>query len=322
LIENFFSEYLVKQKKVSDHTISSYRDTFRLLLLFVVNSQNKKLAEITLEDLNVDTVLAFLNHLESERNCGSRTRNQRLAAVKSFFNHANTKIPDRADLIHRVLSLSTKSTDDKIVDFLTLEETAALLAVPDRATWLGRRDHMLILFGVETGLRISELLNVKKQDLTLEHHPNVFCLGKGRKERRTPLGKATVLAMREWIKEPKTDHVVFPGRSGERMTPDNVQTQLKKYQRLAEAKCPSIKEKRLSPHVLRHTTAMNLLEANVDLSVIALWLGHSSMDTTMKAYLTAHLALKEKSLQKMSSPQTPYQRYKPSTDILSFLEGL
>jgi len=322
LIENFFSEYLVQQRKVSRHTISSYRDMFRLLLLFVASKQHKQLTEIVLEDLNVDTILSFLNHLESARGCGVSSRNQRLAAVKSFFRHVNIKIPDKSDLIHRVLSLSSKRTDHPIVDFLTLEELKAVMAAPNRSTWLGRRDHMLILFAAETGLRVSELLEVKPRDLSLDHHPNVFCLGKGRKERRTPLGKATVAALREWLKEPKTDHVIFANRTGESMSADNVWSLLKKYQKIAELNCMSLKQKRLSPHVLRHTTAMNLLQSGVDPSVIALWLGHSSMDTTMKCYITANLAMKETSLQKMSPPQTPYQRYKPSSDILSFLEGL
>ena len=322
LVENFFTEYLVQQKNVSRHTVSSYRDTFRLLLHFTTENKKKKLNEITLEDLNVETIMAFLNYLESERSSSARSRNQRLAAVKSFFRHTNVKLPDKSNLIHRVLSLSNKRTDDEIIDFLTLEEQAALLAAPDRSTWLGRRDHMLMLFAIETGLRISELLSVKAADLSLDHHPNVYCMGKGRKERRTPLGKATLSALREWTKEPKTDVVVFANRSGYNMTADAVQASLKKYQQIAMRTCPSLKTKRLSPHVLRHTAAMNLLQADVDPAVIALWLGHSSMETTMKVYIKANLALKEKALKKASSPKSPYRRYKPSGSKLSFLEGL
>ena len=322
LIENFFTEYLVRQKKVSPHTISSYRDTFRLLLKFVTKSKNKKLNEITLEDIGVDTILFFLNDLELNRASSARSRNQRLAAVKSFFKHANIKLPDKSNLIHRVLSLSNKRTDDRIVDFLILEEQAALLAAPDRSTWLGRRDHMLMLFAIETGLRVSELLHVKPEDLSLDRHPNVYCMGKGRKDRRTPIGKATLNALREWLKESKTNIVVFANRNGYPMTADTVQCLLKKYQKSAIKCCPSLKEKRLSPHVLRHTTAMNLLQANVDPAVIALWLGHSSLDTTMKVYIKANLALKEKVLGKVSSPKSPYRRYKPSKGEISFLEGL
>lgn len=322
LIENFFTEYLVQQRKVSHHTISSYRDTFRLLLQFATKSKNKKLNEITLEDLDVDTILSFLNDLESNRSSSARSRNQRLGAVKSFFKHANIKLPDKSNLIHRVLSLSNKRTDDRIIDFLILEEQAALLAVPDRSTWLGRRDHMLMLFAIETGLRVSELLNVKPEDLSLDRHPNVYCMGKGRKERRTPIGKTTLSALREWLKEPKTQVVIFANRNGHPMTPDTVQCLLKKYQQLAAKACPSIMKKRLSPHVLRHTTAMNLLQADVDPAVIALWLGHSSMDTTMKVYIKANLALKEKALGKVSSTKSSYRRYKPSKGEISFLEGL
>lgn len=322
LIENFFTEYLVQQKKVSAHTISSYRDTFRLFFQFVIISKNKKLNEIILDDLNIDTVLSFLNDLELNRSSSARSRNQRLAAIKSFLRHANIKLPDKSDLIHRVLSLSNKRTDDRIVDFLILEEQAAILKAPDRSTWIGRRDHMLILFAIETGLRVSELLNIKRTDLELDQHPNVYCMGKGRKERRTPIGKITLTALREWLKEPKTDAVVFANRNGHPMTTDTVQSLLKKYQKVAVQSCPTLDKKRISPHVLRHTTAMNLLQAGVDSSVIALWLGHSSIETTMKVYIKANLALKEKALMRVSQPKTPYRRYKPSKGELSFLESL
>jgi site-specific recombinase XerD len=322
LIENFFTEYLTQQKKVSRHTASSYRDTFRLLLKYVSEGRGKPIATITIEDLQVDCILSFLNHLENSRKCGARSRNQRLAAIKSFFKHANVVLPDKSNLIHRVLSLSNKQTEKVLIDFLTPEESTALLAAPDRFTWIGRRDHMLILFAVETGLRVSELLNVKVGDVNLDHHPSVYCMGKGRKERRTPLGKASVLAMREWLKELRNENFVFTTQTGKPMTADAVQALLKKYQALAQESCPSLKNKRLSPHVLRHTTAMTLLLSGVDITVIALWLGHSSTDTTLKEYIKASIEIKEKALKKAAPTNTPFRRYQPSQDILAFLESI
>lgn len=322
LIENFFSEYLINQKQSSRHTIASYRDTFRLLLLFVAKTQEKSISTITLEDLHVDSILSFLNDLESVRGCSARSRNQRLAAIKSFFKHTGVRLPDKSNLIHRVLCLQSKSMTKKIVDFLSRDEQEALLKVPDQTTWIGRRDHAILLFAIETGLRVSEILHVKRADLHLDQHPHVFCLGKGRKERRTPLGKASTRTMREWLKEKWTDEIIFPNRLGGPMSCDAVQYLLRKYQEIAEKNCPSLKKKNLSPHVLRHTCAMNLLQAGVDPSVIALWLGHSSMDTTMKEYITANLELKEKSLQKMDPTKTSFRRYKPTDDILTYLEGV
>ncbi len=321
LVENFFTKYLVEQKQVSRHTITSYRDTFKLFLSFTAKILNKSVQDMELEDLNVDCVLSFLNHLESERGCSTRSRNQRLAAIKSFFKHTNVCLPDKSHQIHQILCISSKRVTKKIVAFLSREELEVLLKAPDRKSWIGRRDHALILFAVETGLRVSELLQVKITDIELNQYPHVFCMGKGRKERRTPLGKASVAVLREWLKENKSS-LLFPNRTGGPMSADSVQHLLKKYQSIAGESCQALKKKTLSPHVLRHTTAMNLLQAGVDPAVIALWLGHSSMDTTMNEYITASLELKEKSLAKMSTTKTSFKRYQPTNDILSYLEGV
>lgn len=322
LIENFFSEYLVEQKQVSRHTVTSYRDTFMMFLPFVAKASGKNVKDLALEDLNVDRVLLFLNHLEVERGCSARSRNQRLAAIKSFFRHTNVRLPDKSHQIHRVLCVSRKNITKKIVDFLSKDELAALLHAPDQKTWIGRRDHALILFAAETGLRVSELVQVKKEDIELNHHPHVFCLGKGRKERRTPLGKASASVLKEWLRENENGSLVFTNRTGGPMSPDAVQHLLKKYHQIAGEKCLSLKKKIVSPHVLRHTTAMNLLGAGVDPAVIAMWLGHSSMDTTMQEYITANLAIKEKSLAKMDPTKTSFNRYKPASDLLAYLEGI
>lgn len=322
LIENFFSEYLVEQKQVSRHTITSYRDTFKIFLPFAAKTVGKNLRDLALEDLNVDCVLLFLNHLEVERGCSSRSRNQRLAAIKSFFRHTNIRLPDKSHQIHRVLCVATKNISKKIVDFLSKEELTALLQSPDQNTWIGRRDHVLILFAAETGLRVSELVQVKREDVELNQHPHVFCLGKGRKERRTPLGKASVAALKEWLLENDDSTWIFPNRTGCSMSTDAVQHLLKKYHQIASKKCISLKRKIVSPHVLRHTTAMNLLSAGVDPAVIAMWLGHSSMDTTMKEYITASLEIKERSIAKMDPTKTSFKRYEPANDLLAYLEGV
>lgn len=322
LIESFFQDYLVQQRKVSRHTISSYRDTFRLLLPFAATRGKKTVATIGVGDLNAACILAFLRHLEEERKCSSRSRNQRLAAIKSFFRHVSLLLPDRTHLAHQVLALVSKRGPKKLIDHLMADEVEALLRAPDRKTWIGRRDHMLILLGVETGLRVSEILSLRTADVDLGRHPSVFCLGKGRKERRTPLGKASVAALREWIKEMRGEDTVFTGRTGRPLSTDAVQALLRKYQVAAARSCPSLKNKRLSPHILRHTAAMILLEAKVDSSVIALWLGHSSVDTTMKEYIRASLAMKERALQQTSPTKTPTRKYRPNSAMLSFLESL
>lgn len=322
LIENFFTEYLVQQKDVSRHTITSYRDTLRLLIPFIASATKKNIKNLELEDFDVDHVLAFLNYLEKERQCSARSRNQRLAAIKSFLKHTNVRLPDKSHQIHRVLSISSKKVTKKLVDFLSREELEALLKAPDQTTWFGRRDHLLILFAAETGLRVSELLHLRREDLQLDRHPSVFCLGKGRKEHITPIEKSSALAMREWLKENSLASPIFANRTGGLMSSDAFQHSLKKYQLVAAKNCPSIGKKILSPHVLRHTNAMNLLQAGVGPPVIALWLGHSSMDTTINEYITANLELKEKSLTKMDTTKTKFKKYQPETNILAYLEGV
>jgi len=322
LIESFFIDYLVQQRKVSPHTISSYRDTFRLLLPFAATRSKKPIGKIHVDDLNVRCVLAFLRHLEEERKCSYRSRNQRLAAIKSFFRHVSLLLPDRSHLAHQVLSLVSKRGPKKLIDHLTATEVEALLKAPDQKNWVGRRDHMLILLGIETGLRVSEILNLRMTDVDLGQHPSVFCLGKGRKERRTPLGKASVAALREWLKEKRGEDLLFTGRTGQPLSNDAIQSLLKKYQKTAAQACPSMKNKRLSPHVLRHTAAMTLVEAKVDSGVIALWLGHSSVDTTIKEYIRASLAMKERALQKTSPTNTSLKKYRPNHATLAFLENL
>lgn len=323
LLESFFSQRLIAQRRVSPHTISSYRDTFRLLLHFANKHLQKAPSALTLEDLNAPFLGAFLDHLESTRANSSRSRNLRLTAIRSFFRYAALEAPQHSALIQRVLAIPNKRQPRRIVDFLTRPEVDALLAVPDRKTWLGRRDHALLLTVVQTGLRLSEVTSIRQQDLSLGTGAHIHCQGKGRKERCTPLAKSTVKVLKVWTREQGLagTKLVFPSVRGHQLSPDAVQNLVKKYVRSAQKTCPSLAEKRVSPHVLRHTTAMELLQAGVDVALIALWLGHESVETT-QIYLDANLAMKEAILSKTTPIDAKAGRYQATDDLLAFLKSL
>lgn len=321
LIESFFTEHLVAQRHVSPHTVASYRDTFRLLLPYAAEAVSRPLHQLRLEDLNADRILAFLGWLEQDRGVTARSRNQRLSAIKSFFRHVGFKLPDRAQITQRVLCITAKRHPKRVVNFLTPEEVTALLKAPDLHTWVGRRDHALLLLAIQTGLRASELTSLKPENLTLGPHAYIHCQGKGRKERSTPLTRQTLASLREWLKEGRSSQVLFPNQRGAPLTTDGIQYLLDKYRRIAEEKWPSLKGKQLSPHVLRHTAAMQLLLAGVDRAVIALWLGHQSVETT-QVYLEANLKIKEQMLAKLAPHRTSAGRYRASPDLMKFLRSL
>lgn len=323
LLESFFSQRLIAQRRVSLHTISSYRDTFRLLLHFANKHLRKAPSTLTLEDLNAPFLGAFLDDLESTRANSSRSRNLRLTAIRSFFRYAALEAPQHSSLIQRVLAIPNKRQPHPIVDFLTRPEVDALLAVADRKTWLGRRNHALLLTVVQTGLRLSEVTSIRQQDLSLENGAHVHCEGKGRKERCTPLAKSTVKVLKAWTREQGLagTKLVFTTVRGRQLSPDAVQMLVKKYVGLAQKTCPSLAEKRVSPHVLRHTTAMELLQAGVDVALIALWLGHESVETT-QMYLDANLAMKEAILSKTAPIEAKTGRYQATDDLLAFLKSL
>lgn len=323
LLESFFSQRLIAQRRVSPHTISSYRDTFRLLLHFANKHLQKAPSALTLEDLNAPFLGAFLDHLESTRANSSRSRNLRLTAIRSFFRYAALEAPQHSALIQRVLAIPNQRQPRRIVDFLTRPEVDALLAVPDRKTWLGRRDHALLLTVVQTGLRLSEVTSIRQQDLSLGTGAHIHCQGKGRKERCTPLAKSTVKVLKVWTREQGQagTKLVFPSVRGHQLSADAVQNLVKKYVRSAQKTCPSLAEKRVSPHVLRHTTAMELLQAGVDVALIALWLGHESVETT-QIYLDANLAMKEAILSKTTPIDAKAGRYQATDDLLAFLKSL
>ncbi|MCP5070851.1 MAG: tyrosine-type recombinase/integrase [bacterium] len=323
LLQAFFSDRLYKQRQASPHTVCAYRDTFRLLLEFAQRHLGKAPFDLHLADFDAPLIGAFLNHLEADRRNCARTRNARLAAIHSFFRYVAVGEPDHAELIQRILAIPQKRFDRNLVGFLTRPEIDALLAAPDSTTWIGRRDRTLLLVAIQTGLRVSELVGLCGEQLVLGSGPHIQCRGKGRKERCTPLTRQTVESLRAWIQVQKgsPSDPIFPSRRGGALSRDAVERLVAKYVTVAKRTCPSLKGKRVSPHVLRHTTAMQLLQAGVDCSVIALWLGHESIETT-QIYLHADLSMKEEALARTDPlPEGP-RRYQPDDRLLAFLNGL
>ena len=323
LLETFFTRRLIAQRKASPHTIASYRDTFRLLLQFAERRLAKAPSKLTMEDLNAPFLGAFLDHLESTRANGARSRNLRLTALRSFFRYAALESPQHSGLIQRVLAIPNKRQPRPLVGFLTRPEIDALLAAPNRQTWIGRRDHALLHTAVQTGLRLAEINSIRQQDISLATGPHVRCVGKGRKERCTPLTKSTVSLLTAWIREQGEDgtQILFPSARGGTLSADAVQHLVAKHAIAAQQVCPSLADKHVSPHVLRHTTAMELLQAGVDRTLIALWLGHESVETT-QIYLDADLAIKERILAKTTPINAKPGRFRPDDDLLAFLKGL
>ena len=322
-LQAFFTDRLIRQRQASPQTIAAYRDTLRLLLTFAASRTGREPSKLDITELDAPFAAAFLDHLETERGNSVRTRNARLAAIRSLFRYAALRHPEHADLIGRVLAIPPKRCARNLVTFLTEQEVEALLAAPDRTGWTGRRDHALLLLAVQTGLRVSELIGLRCSDVHLGTGAHVSCLGKGRKERITPLIRGTVAVLRVWLAERAGGPAepLFPTSTGAPLSRDAVERRLAKYAASAAAVCPSLRAKRISPHVLRHTAAMRLLQAGVDTSVIALWLGHEHVDTT-QIYLHADLALKERALARTTPPGARPGRYRPSDTLLAFLDGL
>jgi integrase/recombinase XerD len=322
-LQAFFTDRLIAQRQASLHTIAAYRDTIRLLLAFAAQHTGKAPSDLDVDDLQAPLIGAFLDHLEHERGNTIRTRNTRLAAIRSLFRYAALNHPEHAATIQRVLAVPTKRTDQALVTFLTDPELQALLDAPDQATWIGRRDHAMILLAAQTGLRASELIGLACGDLRLGVGAHVSCLGKGRKQRITPLTKHTVTVMRGWTRERdgQTGDPLFATSTGRQLTRDALERRLAKHATTAAAACPSPAAKTVTPHVLRHTAAMRPLHAGVDTTVIALWLGHEQIKTT-QIYLHADLAIKEKALARTTPPTARPGRYRPTDRILAFLDAL
>lgn len=323
LLQGFFCQRLIQQRNVSHQTVCSYRDTFRLLLRFSEQHLKKPAADLHLIDVDASLVLAFLNYLETERNNCIRSRNARLAAIRSFLHYAALQEPEALAAIQQVLAIPLKRFDRAMVSYLTLVEIQSILNAPDKTTWSGRRDYVLLSTLYNSGARVSEIIALRRIDFEGTHSQAIHLRGKGRKARVVPLWKRTVSSIKKWLSQikPEPQQPLFPNRFGQMLSRSGVESRLRMAVTNAMKSCPSLKNKTISPHVIRHTTAMHLLQAGVDLSVIALWLGHENITTTHQ-YLEADLRMKEKALAKLQPPNTKPTRYKPSNDILSFLDGL
>lgn len=322
-LQGYFTDRLIRQRRVSPHTISSYRDTIRLLVNFGAARVGTSASKLTFDHLDACLIGAFLDHLEQDRGCSPGTRNTRLAAIRSFYRYAALQHPEHAATIERVLAIPPKRHDRKLISWMTAAELDALLAAPDRASWTGRRDHTMILLAAQTGLRASELTVLRIDDVELGAGAHVSIMGKGRRQRVTPLTSTTAATLKEWTRERAGtgSDPLFPTRTGQALSRDALARRLTKYANLAAERCPSLRAKTITPHVLRHTAAMRLLHAGIDTSVIALWLGHAEIQTT-QVYLHADLTLKEAALAKTAPIGSKPGRYRPPDTLLAFLEGL
>jgi site-specific recombinase XerD len=322
-LEAFFTERLGRQRNASPHTVAAYRDAFRLLLTFAQQRTGKAPSQLDFADLDAPLVACFLDHLEEERHNSVRTRNARLAALRSFYRYAAYREPAHAEVIRRVLAIPEKRTRRTVVSFLTGPEIAALVASPDRTTWQGRRDHALLVTAAQTGVRVSELTALCNHDVVLGSGAHILVHGKGRKERVTPLTRSTAAVLAVWMKERRgePDEALFPTLRGSPLSRDAVADLVAKYSVVAERQCPSLSAKKVTPHVLRHSCAMQLLHAGVDTSVIALWLGHEHVQST-QIYLHGDLSIKERALARIAPQHTPPGRYRPPDKLLAFLKGL
>ena len=323
LLQSFFTDRLLRQRAASSHTVAGYRDSFRLLLQFAQKRLRKSPCQLRIEDLDAPFIGLFLDHLESTRKNSARTRNVRLGAIHSFFRYVALEEPAHALHCQRILAVPSKRHVRKPIEFLNREEIDALLAVANRSTWIGRRDQTLILVAVQTGLRVSELIGLNCENVVLGTGAHVRCLGKGRKLRCTPLRPEAAKMLGAWLRERhgRPDDPVFPSIRGGRFSRDAIASLLTKYASLAARSCPSLKRKKVTPHVCRHAAAMDLLHHGVDRSVIALWLGHESPETT-QMYLHADMRLKEKALSRTEPFGVKPTRYRPNDNLLAFLEAL
>lgn len=323
LLQAFFLQRLINQRNASACTITSYRDTFRLLLAFASERHHTSPAHLTLAELDAVTVLAFLDYLEQVRGNCIRTRNVRLAAIRAFFYFAALKAPTELVIVQAVLAIPMKRFDRPLLGFLSPLEIEAIIAAPDVSTWSGQRDQMLWLLFYNTGARVSELTGARVDDLNLAHDTAICLRGKGRKERRIPLWKKTVKALKAWLRQSQltADQPLFPNRFGQHLTRAGVDHRLRLAVKRASTHCPSLCQQTVTPHYFRHTTAMHLLQSGVDITVIALWLGHESTSTTHH-YIEADLAMKEQALSALSAPAVASPRFQPDDKLLDFLNSL
>ena len=323
VLQAFFTERLIAQRQVSGHTVAAYRDTFRLLLAFAQERTGTAPCDLRLDDLDATLIGAFLEHLRHDRGNSARTRNARLSAIHSLFGYAALRHPENAALIQRVLAIPPARFDKTPVAYLTRQEAEALLAAPDRTRWTGRRDHALLALALQTGLRVSELTALTRADVHLGPGPHVRCTGKGRKERFTPLTAQVTRLLRAWLHERGGGPAgpLFPTSRGQPLSRDAVELLVARHARTAQASCPALRSKTVTPHVLRHSAAMALLHAGTDITVIALWLGHERAETA-QIYIHADQTIKQRALDRTTPPGIRPGRYRPPDKLLAFLEQL
>lgn len=322
-LQMFFTDRLAQQRRVSPRTIAAYRDALKLLLEFIHERTSKLPFQLDWDDLDATMISAFLSHLENDRNNSVRTRNLRLTAIRSLFSYAALRHPEHSLLIQRVLAIPPKRFEKRVVTFLTAPEIQALLAAPDPSRWEGRRDKTLMLLAIQTGLRVSELTGLNCRDITLGAGANVRCEGKGRKQRAVPLTGPVEALLRAWLNERAglPDDPLFPTRTGRRLSRDAVALRVTTHAGTAAKHCLTLAGKRVHPHVFRHSCAMSSLQAGVDTSVIALWLGHAGVRST-DAYVHADITIKEKALALTTPASAHPGRYRPTDKVLAFLESL
>lgn len=323
LVRDFFCERLLNQQNVSPHTVTAYRDTFRLLLAFLQRQRRMSPSKLSLEHIDAPTVLAFLESLETERGNGVRTRNARLAAIRSFVGYASTRDPAALPLAQRVLAIPQKRFNRPLLSYLTRPEVESVIDAPDQTQWSGRRDRAMFQVMYNTGTRVSEVIGLSRGELHLESSAYVHVHGKGRKDRCIPLWKATAVVLTEWLTEiaASQDTPLFPNRHGQALSRSGVKDRLQRAVLQAAKRCPSLRDKNVSPHTLRHTTAMHMLQADVDLTLIALWLGHESSETTHQ-YVEADLEMKRRVLDRIEEPSIQNRRRKKTDTLLDFLDRL
>lgn len=323
LLQSFFTDRLLQQRCASNNTIAGYRDCFRVLLEFAAKRLRKSPSALTLEELDAPFVAEFLEHLEQNRRNSVRTRNVRLASIRSFFRYVALNEPACALLCQRILAMPSKRYVRKQIEFLNQSEIDALLTAPDLSTWPGRRDKTLLTLALQTGLRVSELIGLRCKDVVLETGAHVRCQGKGRKRRCTPLRQDATKLLKAWLRERRGEpqDALFPSIRGHQLSRDAVERLVAKHAATARSHCPSLKRKKVTPHVLRHSAAMDLLRHGADRSVIALWLGHESVETT-QMYLHADMQLKEEAMSRTTPFDIKPRRYRPEDRLLAFLESL
>jgi integrase/recombinase XerD len=323
LLQQFFCQRLIAQRRASPETVASYRDAFRLLLRYAEERTRKPPVALALEDLDAPLILGFLDHLEAQRGNSPRSRNARLAAIRSFLRFASFQAPASLPAIQRVLAIPMKRIDRPLLGFLSRDEVAAILAAPDMSTWSGHRDHVLLTTLYNTGARVSEIVALRVGNVALNRSPFVRLHGKGRKERAVPLWRSTATALTRWLRRTGLgqEAPLFPNWRGTPLSRSGVEHRLRSAIEAAQQKCPSLRRRGISPHSFRHTTAMHLLQSGTDVAVIALWLGHESPATT-HLYVEADLTMKQRALEKLQAPRARGLRFRPDDRLLAFLDSL